>query len=73
MVAEDWSPIKNAVITKSSMEMAKAIMRLAQMAGVSMGTSTILIACHCDAPRSMAASSYSLPIANRRPRTIITT
>jgi hypothetical protein len=25
-------------------------MRLAQMAGVSIGTSTILIACHCDAP-----------------------
>jgi hypothetical protein len=55
------------------MEMAKAIMRLAQMAGVSIGSSTILIACHCDAPRSMAASSYSLPTANRRPRTIITT
>ena len=37
------------------------------------GKSTILIACHCDAPRSIAASSYSLPMANSRPRTTMTT
>jgi hypothetical protein len=48
-------------------------MRAAKIAGASRGNRTIRIACVGDAPRSIAASSYSFPMANRRPRTTITT
>jgi hypothetical protein len=60
-------------MTKSSIEMAKTIMRLAKMAGTRSGISTRRSACKGEAPRSCAASSYSGPIERSRPRTTMTT
>jgi hypothetical protein len=61
------------LVTKSSMDRANTIMNEAKMAGPSIGSSTRNIAPMGGAPRSMAASSYSLPIPNRRPRITTTT
>ncbi len=46
------------VTTKSSIDSAKTISRLARIAGISSGSSTSRIACDGLAPRSRAASSY---------------
>src|SRR6478752_252614 len=54
-------------ITKSSIEIAKQMAAPATIAGVSSGSSTLTSATRGDAPRSAAASSYCLPIENRRP------
>src|ERR1700753_3782425 len=61
------------VTTKSSIDSANTISRLATIAGISSGTSTRRSACTGVAPRSRAASSYWLPIDDRRPRMITTT
>ena len=60
-------------MTKSSIEIAKTIIRLAKIAGSSSGSSTSRSASQGVAPRSAAASSYCRPIENSRPRTITTT
>ena len=64
---------RNALITKSSIEIAKTMIALATIAGTSIGSSASRSAWSRDAPRSRAASSYSGPIASSRPRTMITT
>ena len=46
---------------------------LATIAGASIGNSASRVAWSRDAPRSWAASSYSGPIASRRPRTMTST
>jgi len=58
-------------ITKSSMTSANTRTALAKMAGYSSGRRTRRRAWVGDAPRSMAASSYSLPIDNSRARTMM--
>src|SRR2546423_678853 len=55
-------------MTKSSIESANTITALARMAGARSGSSTRRSARTGDAPRSIAASSYSLPIDSRRAR-----
>jgi hypothetical protein len=72
-VVESCPPIRNVVITKSSIEIAKTIIALAKMAGASSGRRTRRSAPAGDAPRSIAASSYSRPMANSLPRTTMTT
>ena len=64
---------RNALTTKSSMEIAKTMIALATIAGVSIGRSASRSACTGDAPRSWAASSYSGPIESRRARTMMST
>ena len=59
--------------TKSSIDSAKTISRLAPIAGSSSGSSTRRTTSHGGAPRSAAASSRSVPMVARRPRTITTT
>jgi hypothetical protein len=54
------------------MTSAKTSTALVKMAGASSGSSTWRSARTGEAPRSMAASSYSLPISSRRPRQMIT-
>ena len=61
------------VTTKSSIESAKTTAALAMIAGASSGSSTRSNWSCGGAPRSAAASSYSLPIDTRRPRTMTTT
>ena len=61
------------LITKSSIEIANTIAALATIAGISSGSSTFHSATAGLAPRSAAASSYSRPMLNMRPRTITTT
>ena len=59
-------------MTKSSMTSAKTSTALAKMAGISIGSSTRRTAPIGEAPRSMAASSYCLPIVSSRARTMTT-
>ena len=72
-VSLDASADRNAEITKSSIEVANTIIKLAKMAGPSSGNNTVRSAWIGVAPRSWAASSTSRPIDSRRPRTITTT
>ena len=51
-------------MTKSSIDVANTTMRLAKIAGPSSGSSTSRIACRRVAPRSRAASSYWVPMAD---------
>ena len=60
-------------MTKSSIDVANTIIRLANTAGPSSGSRIVRTACNGVAPRSWAASSRSLPIVSSRPRTITTT
>ena len=64
---------RNALTTKSSIEIANTMIALATIAGTSSGSSAIRTACSCVAPRSRAACSISGPIESSRPRTMITT
>ena len=64
---------RNALMTKSSIEIAKTVIALATMAGVSIGRSASRIACRGEAPRSCAASSCSGPMEISRARTMMST
>ena len=64
---------RNALITKSSIEIAKTMIPLATIAGTSIGSSASRTAWMREAPRSRAASSYWGPIASSRARTMMMT
>ena len=57
MVTVSAPATRNWLITKSSIERAKAMANDEINAGVSNGSSTLVTACHGEAPRSIAASS----------------
>ena len=60
-------------MTKSSIEMAKTMMKLATIAGRSNGRRTSRSALHGRRTEVRRASSYSGPIESSRPRTMMTT